>query len=170
MEMDAPNVMATIRDFNETEIDLETYLGWLQDVHGNPFIESARVDYSMSDLTGYLASKLGRTDVRFWGIYSEIGEFIGTVKLDPIDFMQGTAWLGIMIGGVSHRGKGYGKAVIQQVVRYAAVTLNLKELLLGVHKDNLPALTLYLKQGFEIIENNDYSFVMKKNLTSPTEL
>jgi RimJ/RimL family protein N-acetyltransferase len=163
--MNSSNVMATIRDLNETEVDLDTYLSWLQDVYGNPFIESARADYSMSDLNDFLASKLGRPDVRFWAIFTELDEFIGTVKLDPIDFIQGNAWLGIMIGEVSQRGKGYGQMVLEQVAQYSLVTLNLRKLLLGVHKNNLAAVQLYKKQGFQIIETNEVSFVMKKDLT-----
>jgi [ribosomal protein S5]-alanine N-acetyltransferase len=154
----------TIRDLNETKVDLDTYLGWLRDEDNNPFIESVRADYSFSELTDYLKSKLGSSSVRFWGIFTEFDEFIGTVKLDPIDFVQGKAWLGIMIGDVSQRGKGYGRMVLQQVAQYASENLKLKELILGVHKNNLPALRLYIKQGFQIIETNEVSFVMKKDL------
>ena len=104
------------------------------------------------------------------GNFTELDVFIGTIKLDPIDFKEGRAWLGVMIGDSAQRGKGYGQSVLQQIAEYSLVTLELKELFLGVHKDNLPALKLYLKQGFKIIETNDHSFVMKKNLISPTEL
>lgn len=154
----------TIRDLNETKVDFDTYLGWLRDKENNPFIESVRADYSYSELTDYLKSKLGSSSVRFWAIFTELNEFIGTVKLDPIDFVQGTAWVGIMIGDVSQRGKGYGDMVMHQVAQYSSENLNLRKLFLGVHKDNFPALKLYKKQGFQIIETNEVSFVMKKDL------
>ena len=161
---------ATVKNLEDANVDFKTYLMWLRDVENNPFIESARVDYSLAELMDYVESKLDNPDVRFWGIFTELDEFIGTIKLDPIDFKQGRAWLGVMIGDRSQRGKGYGQSALQQVAEYSLVTLELKELFLGVHKDNLPALNLYLKQGFEVIEANDFSFVMKKNLISPTEL
>ena len=154
----------TIRDLNETKVDLDTYLGWLRDEENNPFIESVRADYSFSELTDYLKSKLGSSSVRFWGIFTELNEFIGTVKLDPIDFVQGTAWVGIMIGDVSQRGKGYGQMVMHQVARYSSENLKLKELFLGVHRDNSRALRLYEKQGFQVVKANEVSFVMKKDL------
>lgn len=154
----------SIRDLNETKVDLDTYLGWLRDEDNNPFIESVRANYSRAELTDYLKSKLESSNVRFWGIFTELDEFIGTVKLDPIDFVQGNAWLGIMIGDVSQRGKGYGRMVLQQVAQYSSENLKLKELILGVHKNNLPALRLYKKQGFQIIETNEVSLVMKMDL------
>ena len=161
---------ATVKSLGDTKVDFNTYLKWLRDVENNPFIESARVDYSLTELMDYVGSKLNNPDVRFWGIFTELDEFIGTIKLDTIDFKEGRAWLGVMIGDSAQRGKGYGQSVLQQIAEYSLVTLELKELFLGVHKDNLPALKLYLKQGFKIIETNDHSFVMKKNLISPTEL
>jgi ribosomal protein S18 acetylase RimI-like enzyme len=53
---------------------------------------------------------------------------------------------------------------MQQVAQYALENLKLKELFLGVHIDNLPALKLYEKQGFQIIETSEVSYVMKKDL------
>lgn len=170
MVENASKFSATVKNLEDTKVDFNTYLMWLRDVENNRFIESARVDYSLTELTDYVESKLNNPYIRFWGIFTELDEFIGTVKLDPIDFQQGRAWLGIMIGDRSHRGKGYGQSVLQQVAEYSLVTLELKELFLGVHKDNLPALNLYLKQGFEVFETDEHSFVMKKNLISPTEL
>ncbi|CAN2169844.1 RimL Acetyltransferases, including N-acetylases of ribosomal proteins [Candidatus Nanopelagicaceae bacterium] len=153
-----------LRDLKTSQFSKDVYLEWLQDFENNKYIQSVRKNYSMSDLDAYLDSKLAAPNVEFWGIFVDSGRFIGTVKLDPIDTENGTAWLGIMIGDVSQRGKGYGRMVLQQIAQYSSENLNLKELFLGVHKDNLSALKLYAKQGFQIIETNEVSFVMKKDL------
>jgi RimJ/RimL family protein N-acetyltransferase len=167
MEIDASNSMITIKDLVSTEVDLEIYLSWLRDVAGNPFIESARADYSMLDLVGYLSDKLNRSDVKFWGIFTKFGRFIGTVKLDPIDRTRGTAWLGIMIGDHSQRGKGYGFLVLEHVFQYA-ISHGLKEIFLGVDKNNLHAIKLYERSGFKIVSENEISYVMEKHLKLST--
>ncbi len=167
MEIGASNSMITIKDLATTEVDLEVYLSWLRDVDGNPFIESARADYSMLDLVEYLSDKLNRSDVKFWGIFTKFGRFIGTVKLDPIDRTRGTAWLGIMIGDPSQRGKGYGLLVLEYVFQYA-ISHDLNEISLGVDKNNTPAIKLYERSGFKIISENETSYVMQKNLKLST--
>jgi len=167
--IDEPSPFVEIRDLDVTEVDLDTYLSWLRDVSGNPFIESAREDYLMSDLIDFLSTKLNRSDVKFWGIFTIFGKFIGTVKLDPIDRSQGTAWLGIMIGDVSQRGKGYGFSVMNQVAEYAR-SVKLNELLLGVDKKNRPAIKLYENSGFKIISEDEKSFVMRKCLIQSPNL
>ena len=153
-----------LRNLKTCRFSKDLYLGWLQDVENNKHIESVRKNFSMSELDAYLDSKLAAQNVEFWGIFVDSDSFIGTVKLDPIDTENGSAWLGIMIGDVSQRAKGYGRIVMQQVAQYALENLKLKELFLGVHKDNLPALKLYEKQGFQIIETSEVSYVMKKDL------
>ncbi len=163
MEQEEPDLPVNIIDLAVAEVDLDIYLSWLQDVGGNPFIESARTDYSMSELIEFLSSKLGRSDVKFWGIFTSRGKFIGTVKLDPIDFIQGTAWLGIMIGDTSERGKGLGFLVLEQVAQYAR-SRNLNELFLGVDKRNTPAIRLYGKSSFKIVSEDEKSLIMRRML------
>jgi RimJ/RimL family protein N-acetyltransferase len=163
VEHEEPHLTVKIIDLAVAEINLDIYLSWLQDVDGNPFIESARIDYSKSDLIEFLSNKLGRSDVKFWGIFTSVGKFIGTVKLDPIDLTQGTAWLGIMIGDTSERGKGLGLLVLEQVAQYAR-SHNLKELFLGVDKGNSPAIRLYEKSSFTIVSENEKSLIMRRIL------
>lgn len=157
------DLSVNIIDLAVAEIDLDIYLGWLQDVISNRFIESARTDYSKSELIEFLSKKLCRSDVKFWGIFTSLGKFIGTVKLDPIDFTQGTAWLGIMIGDTSERGKGLGLLVLEQVSQYA-LSCNLNELFLGVDKRNIAAVKLYKKSGFNIVSEDEKSLIMRKIL------
>ncbi len=164
MDFDAPISSVNIKDLAVTEVDLDIYLSWLQDVNGNQFIQSARKDYSRLDLEEYLSHKLTQSDVKFWGIFTSFGKFIGTVKLDPIDYSQSTAWLGIMIGDVSERGKGYGFMVLEQVTQYA-LSRDLNEIFLGVDKMNKPATRLYEKSGFRIVSENEKSYVMRKKLS-----
>lgn len=163
----APSVQSPrirIEKLSSLEIDLDVYVGWLRNTTDNKFIEGVRSDYSVSELEQYLGEKLQKPDVMFWGILLETGEFIGTVKLEPIDFVGRSAWLGILIGSTEHHGKGYGSQVIELVSKYASSHLNLDCLYLGVHQDNLGAIKLYESAGFRVFETQGKSLWMKKML------
>ncbi len=152
--------LAQIRRLNEIEIDFEKYLSWMRDVKSNSFIEAARSDYSLIELQEYVKNRLAREDVMFWGIFLNDDEFIGTVKLEPIIFELGQAWLGIMIGAEIHRGKGFGFQAIMQVVDFASTELKLESIFLGVNKANHQAIALYTRIGFVLHEEKDSSIVM----------
>lgn len=145
-------------------IDLDIYLSWLRNVEENAFIEGARSDYSLRELQTYIASKVDRSDVRFWGIFLESQKFIGTIKLEPINWYKQTAWLGMMVGDASERGKGYGYQALNLVLNYAGEVLCLKEIFLGVHESNTPAFKIYIKSGFEIWKVNNSQITMKREL------
>ena len=153
-----------ICELSKISVDLDTYLSWLRNVADNRFIESARADYSMDDLKNYLTARCSNPSVRFWGIFLKDGKFIGTIKLEPIDWNERTAWVGILIGDVTERGKGYGTLAMSHVLAYASYSLGLKEVFLGVRKENVPAIRTYEKLGFVILEANADSYVMRKQL------
>ncbi len=158
-----------IRRLNENEIDFEKYLSWMQDIKSNSFIEAVRSDYSLIELQEYVKNRLAREDVVFWGIFLNVDEFIGTVKLEPINFELGQAWLGIMIGAEIHRGKGFGFQAIMQVIDYASTELKLQSIFLGVSKANHQAIALYNRIGFMLHEEKDLSMVMILKLNRVSE-
>ena len=118
----------------------------------------------MSDLQRYLETRINNPKVKFWGIFLESQKFIGTIKLEPINWTNHTTWLGIMLGDASERGKGYGTQALNLALDYAAKVLMLKTVFLGVHKDNTPAIETYKKCGFEIWNVEDSLINMKKEI------
>jgi RimJ/RimL family protein N-acetyltransferase len=162
--------MAHIIELNQAEFDLELYLSWLQNIQDNKFIEAVRENYRKSDLQSYLESRINNPDVKFWGIFLESRKFIGTIKLEPINWENKTAWLGIMIGDSSERGKGFGSQALNLVLDYAENILHLKVIFLGVHEKNTPAIRIYKKSGFEICTVKDSKITMKKNLKNSSGL
>lgn len=158
-----------IRRLNDLEIDFVKYLSWMRDIKSNSFIEAANSDYSLTELKEYVKSRLVREDVVFWGIFLGNDDFIGTVKLEPISFELGQAWLGIMIGDDINRGKGFGFEAIMQVVDFASTELKLDRIFLGVSKANHHAISLYNRIGFKLHEEKDLSIVMILKLESVSE-
>lgn len=86
--------------------------------------------------------------------------FIGTLKVQPIYYSVGTAWLGIMIGSKEFRGLGYGFEALEIVLEYLFNSLDLQEIHLGVDLRNLGAISLYKKLGFKEYKMNADSMLM----------
>ena len=83
------------------------------------------------------------------GIYAESDKLVGVIYLSNIDHLNQSADLSIMIGDVSQRGKGYGKCAMYQMMKHAFFNLNINRISLKVLTDNIPALRLYEKCGFQ---------------------
>lgn len=155
-----------LRAINTEEDELGDYLGWLRDVESNPFIQSARIDYGIEELTEFIKAVNSDVDAILFGIFLKSNsQFIGTLKIQPIDFTLGTAWLGIMIGNPEFRGLGYGREAMQGVLNYLFNSLKIKEVFLGVDLKNFDAISLYETLGFSehLREKNTMTMVKKKS-------
>ena len=71
-------------------------------------------------------------------------------------------WLGVCILK-KYRGKGYGTLMIKNLI-YIANNNNIKNIFLTVDKENIPAINLYKKFDFKIIEEFDTYYKMCKNM------
>ena len=162
--------MVHIIELNQADYDLDLYLSWLQNVQDNRYIEAVRKDYSKFDLQEYLESRVNNPEVKFWGIFLESNKFIGTIKLEPINRKNQTAWLGMMIGDSSERGKGYGSQALNLVLDYAENVLLLEDIFLGVHTNNEPAISIYKKSGFKTYTVNNSQITMKRKLKLLSDL
>jgi RimJ/RimL family protein N-acetyltransferase len=156
-----------IAEISEEPADLDLYLSWLRNTVDNSFISGARKDYGLLELRDYIRQKKTALDAQLWGIYTVENVFVGTIKLEPINFSTSEAWLGVMIGAPSNRGKGYAKSAIKLACHYAATTLGLATIKLGVDKSNLIAYNLYLGLGFQICDFQKDSVTMQKRLSDP---
>lgn len=159
-----------LREIRITEDDLSIYLSWLQDTKSNSFIQSARHDYTLEQLIGFIDAINSDTNAILLGIFLRIDDrFIGTIKIQPIDHSAQTAWFGIMIGHPDFRGQGYGREAMEIVLEYLFNTLKLSEIYLGVDLKNRSAISLYKSLGF-VEEKKDLSkMVMRKETSSNFE-
>lgn len=89
-------------------------------------------------------------------VYVKEGEYIGEISIvfdkdDNYTIPGIRLYVSRLIVKKELRGKGYGKKLINYIVKYAE-TNNYKELSLGVNLDNYTALKLYVVTGFNKIE------------------
>lgn len=66
-----------------------------------------------------------------------------------IDFKANKAELFITLGNKKFQGKGFGKTIVQFLMRFGFIDLNLQKIYLSTLEDNSRAFGLYKKCGFE---------------------
>ncbi|MDZ7705574.1 MAG: GNAT family N-acetyltransferase [Trueperaceae bacterium] len=87
-----------------------------------------------------------RSDRATYGVFDDLGDYIGTIEL--YDLGRTTATLGIIIGERTHWGKGYGTEAIRALLTYAFEGLGLELIKLNTFADNLRAQAAFKKVGF----------------------
>ena len=134
---------------------LDSYLRWMQDVKNNSFIESVNKDYSLEKLLHFIQDKNNSPEALLLGIFDKTnGIHFGNIKFEPIDLSSGTAWLGILIGDLRYRGKGYATEVINSTCIHISNIFGINKIYLGVNKSNSNALKTYLKCNFMIYKES----------------
>lgn len=88
----------------------------------------------------------GKKSVSFSLFYQERG--VGAIFLNAIDWVHGTADLGIYIGETTLQGKGIGYCACTMLLDYAFYGINLRRVSLRVLETNKPACALYETLGF----------------------
>ncbi|AKH79029.1 acetyltransferase (GNAT) domain protein [Leptospira interrogans str. 2003000735] len=141
-----------------TEVDVtEKYLSWFKNLETKKYVVTASEMLGLEKLKDYVRKRTNRNDVLFWGIFEkETNVHIGNVKYEPIDSEKGFAVMGILIGDVSYRGKGVSGEVIKATSSFLKENKNIKQIILGVHRQNHMAIKAYGKLGFR---NQDTNFI-----------
>ena len=137
------------------------YLSWFDDSKAKEFISYK--SSSLDELKNYIKTKNNDPAAILLGIFTD-GVHIGNIKYEPIDLVNKTATMGILLGEAQWRGKGVAAEVISISADYLAKHFHIETIILGVDKGNTPAISAYKKLGFEISEQTDHGLFMKKSL------
>lgn len=76
-------------------------------------------------------------------------KIIGVARLMFIDKLNGNAKVGLYLGDIAFRGKGFGEMALRQLLVVAFTELNLHRVFLEVMDENIGAIRLYQKVGFK---------------------
>ena len=126
----------------------QDYVDWLNDPDVYRYLETGG-NYTLDLLKTYLLD-VEKKDILFWGIHLKDSLLhIGNIKIDPVNFKNGTAEYGIMMGRKSEWGKGYAKEATLAIIEFCFKEMRLRKITLGVIADNKVACYLYKKIGFE---------------------
>jgi len=104
----------------------------------------------------WLLNKINKkSEKRFAICLKETDEYIGNIQL--LDINDESAEFHLFIGEKKFWGKGIGYEASLILLKYAFYNLNLKNVFLEVHSDNLAAFAIYKKVGFEpVYKHNDF--------------
>jgi RimJ/RimL family protein N-acetyltransferase len=142
----------------------EAYLSWFRDPLSVKYITAAGTQNELFNLRQYIRARAHRNDVLFLGIFDATsGQHVGNIKYEPVNDEMGYAIMGILIGEITYRGIGVAKEVITASSKWLSDNRNIKEILLGVHTENIPAIKAYENMGFKV---SDTPFINKKVLDS----
>lgn len=89
------------------------------------------------------------------------GQAVGQVSLYRLDRRRGEAEVGRFIAAPGQEGRGYLKAAILALMRWAFTALALTRLYLEVFADNVRAVALYRKCGFSEFRRDGALLVME---------
>ena len=128
----------------------QDYVNWMNDKDVYQFLESGG-DYTVKALEEYLRSIIEKKTMLFWAIHlKETKEHIGNIKIDSVNMKHGLGEYGILMGAKKHWGKGYAKEASVTILEYCFTKVGLRKITLGVVDQNMTAVELYKKIGFQI--------------------
>ena len=108
-----------------------------------------------------LFAKNLETNCLLLGIYVNTNFHIGNIKAEPIDTVNRTCWIGILIGEKKWRGKGVAQETISALTKTLNKDLQINKFYLGVDRDNSAAIRAYTKMGFRWDSDKTMSLELK---------
>lgn len=124
------------------------YCGWLNDPEVNKYLETRKA--TAAQIKKYIREKNKNPNCLFLGVFfKKNGRHIGNIKLEPIDFENRRATIGILIGNKNYQNKKIGAEAMKLLIDYAFSRLNLQEVNLGVISENKRAISCFQKIGFK---------------------
>jgi len=129
------------------ETDLERCYGWINDPEVIEHL-TMRFPISMTDERKWLLQASSGDANKSFAVIAEDGEHIGNIGLHRIDYPDGNAELGILIGAKERWGKGYCADAIMTLLKLAFEEMNLHRVYLRVDEDNPRGIRCYEKCGF----------------------
>jgi [ribosomal protein S5]-alanine N-acetyltransferase len=125
------------------------YYSWINSPAKSQYIVYAKKERTIDELKEYVEQRVKSKSVLLFGIFDIINnKHIGNVKYEPIDFENGTAVMGILIGDKNYRGIGVAPEVIKASSIWLKNTHNITSIILGVSIENDRAINAYKKIGF----------------------
>ncbi len=129
----------------------ENALRWINDLTNTEWIGTPDFPMSrMKEKEWFEARCMAERDEANWAIETLSGEHIGFSNLFRINFINGTAESGSLIGEASYRGKGYGSDAARVRAWYAFECLGLQTIYSSYFEENEISAKMQEAAGYEI--------------------
>lgn len=125
----------TLEDANER------YLSWIADPDVNCFLTVGKFPPTIEELKQYIAGFEGnRNAIAFAIIDTKENIHVGNATINAINWISGTADLGLMIGDKTYLGKDSAYVVWSMIIKHAFDVLGLRRLYIGILEGNIECL------------------------------
>jgi RimJ/RimL family protein N-acetyltransferase len=128
--------------------DTESIIKWAEWMNEKTIADTYGGHHNLVSLTSAKKTIAELKGYRFDIVLLSGDELIGHISLHDIDHHNRHAFMGICIGGEANRNKGYGTEAIRLVLDYGFNTLNLHNIMLSVHADNVTGIACFKNVGF----------------------
>lgn len=130
--------------------DAETYANWLNDIRVCGPIGRSSVPMSIQAEKAFIDNAC-KSGYNFAVVLKENDQLIGNASLMDVDGTHKTAEIGLFIGEETYRGMGIGGEILNLLLSYGFLTLNLNNIMLKVFSFNTRGIKAYQKVGFKEI-------------------
>jgi diamine N-acetyltransferase len=117
---------------------------WQYTAVPGPFTRETIIEFITS------AGSLQKSGQIRYVIFTEDEGPVGALDLFEFDVHQKSAGIGIMIAEKENRLKGYAHDALSATISYLKGTDELAEVRCLIYTDNIPSISLFLKNGFEM--------------------
>ena len=139
------------RSISLKENDVSKYLDWVNNGLITEYLESLKFPISEDQLLKFISNQNESPNVAFFGVHDiKNDEWIGNVKLGPIDWIHRKAYYGRLIGNSDYWGKGIGTDISKLITSYAFNNLNLNKVYAGAVANNIGSIKSNEKAGLKI--------------------
>lgn len=129
--------------------DADVFVSWMSDRSTSDGIKQTSKVNNVLLEEEWITKTLEKGSYNYSIVLNEKDILIGTCCLDKIDFISGTATIGIFIGDEKYRNNGYGSEAISLLLDYGFNFLRLNNIDLQVFSFNERAIKCYQKCGFK---------------------
>ncbi len=141
--------------------DILTNVKWMNDFNITDKIASSTKQITIETETNWLDKTLKSGDYEFAIIRKSDDKLIGNCGFSDIKWIHQSAEVGIFIGEIENRSKGYGSEALKLLISYGFNYLNFNNIMLKVFSFNDHAINVYKKVGFNEFGRRKKSYYLK---------
>ena len=136
-----------LRVLVESDIN-EEYLSWINDPEVTKYMRWRAFPTTIDNIRDFIKEKKTPDYIFLAIIDKETDTHIGNILLGPINWINHSSDLSMMIGSKKFWGKGYMSEAFNLITNHAFNILNLHKLKAGTEKENESSIKLFKKLGW----------------------
>lgn len=144
-----------LRNLKQEDVS-QDYVDWLNDPEFSKDLDCAGQSHSIEGCKQYVASYQDKKNVVLLGIFDrEHVLHIGNITFSDVDWEEKSIGIGISVGRKSHKGKGFAKESLKEIIAYCFEGLQTNRLYATINVRNKKSVDLFKKCGFDIEKTID---------------